>query len=117
MSETPEEPAGPRRVIGTPSPAPKAVDVRTEPDRPAFSAEPENSRHAKNAERIVAVLFVIAFFAGVGFIAAYVGLEIGVSTIPGKIREVFHIRLMPRGALSACVTSAGRCPCATAAAS
>ena len=82
MSETPEEPAGPRRVIGTPSPAPKAVDVRTEPDRPAFSAEPENSRHAKNAERVVAVLFVIAFFAGVGFIAAYVGLEIGVSTIP-----------------------------------
>src|SRR3984893_2635616 len=82
MSETPEEPAGPRRVIGTPSPAPKAVDVRTEPDRPAFSAEPENSRHAKNAERIVAVLFVIAFFAGVGFIAASAGPEIGVSTIP-----------------------------------
>jgi ubiquinol-cytochrome c reductase iron-sulfur subunit len=82
MSETPEEPAGPRRVIGTPSPAPKAVDVRTEPDRPAFSAEPENSRHAKNAERLVAVLFVIAFLAGVGFIAAYVGLEIGVGQIP-----------------------------------
>ena len=27
MSETPEEPNGPRRVIGTPFPAPKAVDV------------------------------------------------------------------------------------------
>ena len=91
MSETPEEPAGPRRVIGTPSPAPKAVDVRTEPDRPAFSAEPENSRHAKNAERIVAVLFVIAFFAGVGFIAAYVGLEIGISTIPKGANPVVAV--------------------------
>jgi quinol---cytochrome c reductase iron-sulfur subunit len=82
MSETPEEPTGPRRVIGTPSPAPRAVDVRAEPGQPAFSAEPENTRHAKNAERIVAVLFVIAFLAGVGFIAAYVGLEIGVGQIP-----------------------------------
>ena len=91
MSETPEEPAGPRRVIGTPSPAPKAVDVRTEPDRPAFSAEPENSRHAKNAERVVAVLFVIAFFAGVGFIAAFVGLEIGVSTIPKGANPVVAV--------------------------
>jgi ubiquinol-cytochrome c reductase iron-sulfur subunit len=91
MSETPEEPAGPRRVIGTPSPAPKAVDVRTEPDRPAFSAEPENSRRAKNAERLVAVLFVIAFFAGVGFIAAYIGLEIGVSTIPKGANPVVAV--------------------------
>jgi ubiquinol-cytochrome c reductase iron-sulfur subunit len=82
MSETPEEPTGPRRVIGTPSPAPKAVDVQAEPSQPAFSAEPENTRHAKNAERIVAVLFVIAFLAGVGFIAAYVGLEIGVGQLP-----------------------------------
>ncbi len=64
MSETPEEPLGPRRVIGTPSPAPKAVDVPAEPSQPAFSAEPENTRHAKNAERLVAVLFVIAFLAG-----------------------------------------------------
>jgi ubiquinol-cytochrome c reductase iron-sulfur subunit len=81
MSETPEEPLGPRRVIGTPSPAPKAVDVRAEPSQPAFSAEPENTRHAMNAERLVAVLFVIAFLAGVGFIAAYIGLEIGTATI------------------------------------
>jgi quinol---cytochrome c reductase iron-sulfur subunit len=81
MSETPEEPLGPRRVIGTPSPAPKAVDVQAEPSQPAFSAEPENTRHAMNAERLVAVLFVIAFVAGVGFIAAYIGLEIGTATI------------------------------------
>ena len=82
MSETPEEPTGPRRVIGTPSPAPKAVDVPVESSQPAFSADPENTSHAKNAERLVAVLFVIAFIAGVGFIAAFIGLEIGVGQIP-----------------------------------
>ena len=82
MSETPEEPAGPRRVIGTPSPAPKAVDVQAESSRPEFSAEPEDERSAKNAERVVAALFVLAFLAGCGFIAAYVGLEVGTSTIP-----------------------------------
>jgi ubiquinol-cytochrome c reductase iron-sulfur subunit len=81
MSETPEEPLGPRRVIGTPSPAPKAVDVPVEASQPAFSAEPENPKHAQRAERIVAALFVLAFLAGVGFIAAYIGLEIGTSTI------------------------------------
>src|SRR6202035_2672910 len=78
----PEEPVGPRRVIGTPSPAPKAVDVHVEPDQPAFDAEPENARHAKNAERVVAALFILAFLAGCGFIAAYVGLEVGQSSIP-----------------------------------
>jgi ubiquinol-cytochrome c reductase iron-sulfur subunit len=82
MSETPEEPTGPRRVIGTPSPAPKAVDVPAEPSQPAFSAEPENSKRAKRAERIVAALFVLAFLAGCGFIAAYVGLEIGNTATP-----------------------------------
>ena len=41
----------------------------------------------------------------------------GASRIPGSSREVFHIRLMPRGAFIAVVTSAGRCPCATAIAS
>ena len=37
MSETPEEPQGPRRVIGTPSPTPVAVDTQDEPELP----EPE----------------------------------------------------------------------------
>jgi ubiquinol-cytochrome c reductase iron-sulfur subunit len=82
MSETPEEPLGPRRVIGTPSPAPKAVDTQVVPEQPAFSADPPNVRHAKNAERLVAALFVLAFLAGCGFIAAYVGLEVGQATIP-----------------------------------
>jgi len=82
MSESPEEISGPRRVIGTPSPTPKAVDVIDEPKEPAFSAEPTMVDHAKNAERVVAALFILAFLAGCGFIAAYVGLEVGQSTIP-----------------------------------
>jgi ubiquinol-cytochrome c reductase iron-sulfur subunit len=59
-----------------------AVDTKAEPAEPAFSAEPENVRHAKNAERVVAACFIIAFLAGCGFIAAYIGLEVGSSTIP-----------------------------------
>jgi ubiquinol-cytochrome c reductase iron-sulfur subunit len=82
MSETPEEPAGPHRVIGTPSPAPKAVDTQVLPDQQAISFDPPNPKHAKNAERLVAALFVLAFLAGCGFIAAYIGLEIGIATIP-----------------------------------
>jgi quinol---cytochrome c reductase iron-sulfur subunit len=81
MSETPEEPNGPRRVIGTPFPAPKAVDVPTEPDEPSFTAQPPAPAHAKNAERLVAALFLLAFVAGCGFIAAYIGLEVGTATI------------------------------------
>src|SRR6201996_4379592 len=91
MSETPEEPAGPRRVIGTPSTAPQAVDVPVEPERPSFSAEPENVRQAKNAERLVAALFVLAFIAGCGFIAAYVGLEVGSSAIPKGANDVVAV--------------------------
>jgi ubiquinol-cytochrome c reductase iron-sulfur subunit len=82
MSETPEEPVGPRRVIGTPSPAPTAVDVAPEPSEPAFSAEPPAPRHAKNAERLVAALFLLAFVAGCGFIVAFVSLEVGLATLP-----------------------------------
>jgi ubiquinol-cytochrome c reductase iron-sulfur subunit len=82
MSETPEEPAGPHRVIGTPSPAPKAVDTHAAPEQAAYSFDPPDARHAKNAERLVAALFVIAFLAGCGFIAAYIGLRVGDSTLP-----------------------------------
>jgi quinol---cytochrome c reductase iron-sulfur subunit len=91
MSETPEEPTGPRRVIGTPSTAPTAVDVPVEPERPSFSADPENAKQAKNAERLVAALFVLAFIAGCGFIAAYVGLEVGSSTIPKGANDVVAV--------------------------
>jgi ubiquinol-cytochrome c reductase iron-sulfur subunit len=105
MSESPEEISGPRRVIGTPSPAPKSVDVAEKPDTPSFSAEPSMVDHAKNAERVVAALFILAFLAGCGFIAAYVGLEVGVSTIPKGANAVvaaFRSNL----ALGTCLTIA-----------
>jgi ubiquinol-cytochrome c reductase iron-sulfur subunit len=82
MNETPEEPLGPRRVIGTPSTAPTAVDTAPEQTEPSFSADPPDLKRAKNAERIVAALFVLAFLAGCGFIAAYISLEVGSATIP-----------------------------------
>jgi ubiquinol-cytochrome c reductase iron-sulfur subunit len=78
------EPAAPHRVIGTPPPA----EARTllgdgsgdgdgalpvPRDLPADLPDPH---HAKNAERLVAALFILAALAGIGFIAAYVGLEV-----------------------------------------
>jgi ubiquinol-cytochrome c reductase iron-sulfur subunit len=65
--------------------------VPVEASQPAFSAEPENTRHAQRAERIVAALFVLAFLAGVGFIAAYIGLEIGVGQIPKGANPVVAV--------------------------
>ena len=77
-----EEPSGARRVIGTPATAPPAVDVRKGPAEPPVPTDPTDVKHAKNAERLVAALFLLAFVAGCGFIAAFVGLEVGSSTIP-----------------------------------
>jgi ubiquinol-cytochrome c reductase iron-sulfur subunit len=79
--EFPEEPSGPHRVIGTPSSAPKAVDVPAGSAEPPPVVEPPDTARAKRAEQLVAALFVLAFVAGCGFIAAYVGLEVGVATI------------------------------------
>ena len=87
MSEI-EEPAGPRRVIGTPSTAPAAVDVEEKPAAPPLVTDPPDKPHAKRAERLVAALFVIAFLAGCGFIAAFVGIEVGSSTIPAGANPV-----------------------------
>ena len=82
MTDIPQEPSGPYRMIGTPSPAPTAVDVLAEPTAAPPVVDPPDAAHAKRAERLVAALFVLAFIAGCGFIAAYVGLEVGQSTIP-----------------------------------
>jgi ubiquinol-cytochrome c reductase iron-sulfur subunit len=87
MSEI-EEPNGPRRVIGTPSTAPPAVDVRKEPAEPPVPTDPLDVKHAKNAERLVAALFLLAFVAGCGFIAAFVGLEVGSPNIPAGASAV-----------------------------
>jgi ubiquinol-cytochrome c reductase iron-sulfur subunit len=81
--DEPEEvPAGPRRVIGTPPPATARTLLGTgQPDsgQPApreLPADPADPRKAKAAERTVAACFIIAMLAGIGFIAAYIGLEV-----------------------------------------
>lgn len=74
------EPAGPRRVIGTPSSAPSAVDTRqpAPEESPDFLiTDPSDMTHAKNAERVAALCFIVAFLAGVCFLVAYIGLEVG----------------------------------------
>ena len=76
----PEVPAGPRRVIGTPSPAPRSTDAKAlAPEEAAdyLPTDPADPKRAKNAERLVAACFVIAFLAGIGFLVAYTGLEVG----------------------------------------
>jgi ubiquinol-cytochrome c reductase iron-sulfur subunit len=81
--EPTEAPAAPHRVIGTPSPAQARTllgDGAGDGERPApreLPADPENPRQAKTAERIVAALFIFSMLASIGFIAAYVGLEVG----------------------------------------
>jgi ubiquinol-cytochrome c reductase iron-sulfur subunit len=75
-----EEPSGTRRVIGTPSPTPRAVDPKAlapEESQEYLSLEPSDPAHAKNAERAAALCFLVAFLAGVGFLVAYIGLEVG----------------------------------------
>jgi ubiquinol-cytochrome c reductase iron-sulfur subunit len=102
-------PAAPHRVIGTPPPSPGllgsgdggagaagqgrargaggaggAVAV-VEQDEEPLPAESDYPEHAKNAEKLVAALFVLAFVAGCGFIAAYVGL--GVHSVDKALRS------------------------------
>jgi ubiquinol-cytochrome c reductase iron-sulfur subunit len=81
--ELPEAHAAPHRVIGTPPPAEARtmlpeVDGRKAPPKPRWlPADPPDPRRAKKAEHLVAALFILATLAGIGFIAAYVGLEVG----------------------------------------
>jgi ubiquinol-cytochrome c reductase iron-sulfur subunit len=75
-----QEPGGPYRVIGTPSSAPRALDEKAPAPEEAADyvpTDPVNMTGAKIAERVAAACFVLAFLAGVGFIAAYIGLEVG----------------------------------------
>jgi ubiquinol-cytochrome c reductase iron-sulfur subunit len=82
--EPTEPPAGPHRVIGTPPPAqarsmlgdaPGAEEAA--PARRELPADPDDKPRAKRAERLVAALFILSLLASIGFIAAYVGLEVG----------------------------------------
>src|SRR5215467_5078161 len=93
MSETqpshglaPEEDGGqsrvPHRVIGTPPPAQARTLLGEAPGSAApeepreLPAGPENPAKAKAAERIAAACFLLSMVASIGFIAAYVGLEV-----------------------------------------
>jgi ubiquinol-cytochrome c reductase iron-sulfur subunit len=74
--------AGPHRVIGTPPPAEARTLLGTDepPDGGAapreLPADPPDLAKAKTAERIVAACFIIAMLAGIGFLAAYIGLPV-----------------------------------------
>ena len=92
-TEGSQGPVAPRRVIGTPPPTPRllgstavaeggqADQVSDETGRGEHSDETTVStvpeQRAKRVEKIIAGCFTFAFIAGCGFIAAYVGLEVG----------------------------------------
>ena len=99
-----EVPSAPRRVIGTPPPSPRLLGsgdgeaggtdravaggtgvVVMEQAEEKLPSEPDYPEHARNAERIVAACFILAFIAGCGFIAAYVGL--GVHSVDKTLRS------------------------------
>jgi len=88
--ELPESRA-PHRVIGTPPPARARTLLEAPPpdddQRPErwLPAEPSNLDQAKRAERVVAALFILSMLASIGFIAAYVGLEVG--SVDGTLRS------------------------------
>ncbi|HZR51634.1 MAG TPA: Rieske 2Fe-2S domain-containing protein [Streptosporangiaceae bacterium] len=76
-----EGPVAPRRVVGTPPPSPPLLSgsaevVAEEPVEGRLPAVPEDVARADKAERLIAAIFVLAFLAGCGFVAAYVGLEV-----------------------------------------
>jgi ubiquinol-cytochrome c reductase iron-sulfur subunit len=87
----PEVPERPHRVIGTPPPTPPLLGsgpeagdggaavrrgAEVEPAEEELPTESDYPSHASNAEKIVVACFLLAFIAGCGFIAAYVGLEV-----------------------------------------
>ena len=93
-TEGSEGPLAPRRVIGTPPPTPRLLGstaVAEGGDGGEVSDETSRGEHigdevlvatvpeqrAKRVEKIIAGCFTFAFIAGCGFIAAYVGLEVG----------------------------------------
>ncbi len=97
MEETgsPEIPERPHRVIGTPPPTPRLLgsaagdggaaedsSVEVEPFEEKLPEVSTYPSHAKNAEKVVAICFLIAFVAGCCFIAAYVALEVGGDRLP-----------------------------------
>ena len=72
----------PHRVIGTPPPAQARTLLgegpgSAEPEAPReLPAGPDNPAKARTAERVIAACFIASMLASVGFVAAYVGLEV-----------------------------------------
>jgi ubiquinol-cytochrome c reductase iron-sulfur subunit len=83
----------PRRVIGTPPPAEQRtlLGAATEDSPPPapreLPADPDNPVAAKRAERTVAALFILSMLAGIGFIAAYIGLELSPRSLDSVLRS------------------------------
>jgi len=94
-------PVAPHRVIGTPPPAPRLLGSNA-PTTAAASSEgaggvavaehdeeipqptEEEIQRGNRAEKIIVACFVLAFLAGCGFIAAYIGLPVGLDRLaPG----------------------------------
>ncbi len=75
----------PHRVIGTPPPAEERTLLGTaQPEAPPappreLPADPDDLPAANRAEKVVAALFILGMLAGIGFIAAYIGLPVGAS--------------------------------------
>jgi ubiquinol-cytochrome c reductase iron-sulfur subunit len=71
---------GPQRVIGTPSPAGARVLAPERSNGDAVERwlpdEPQNPAGAKQAERVVALLFTLSFLGSAGFIASYVIFQV-----------------------------------------
>jgi ubiquinol-cytochrome c reductase iron-sulfur subunit len=99
-----EVPIAPHRVIGTPPPSPRLLrstavpqdqehEVALASDQEEFEEhleglppdDPQVTVHGRRAERVVAACFTLAFLAGCGFVAAYVGL--GVHTVDKTLRS------------------------------
>ncbi len=81
---TPEERPAPHRAIGTPPPArglltdpgPGEGGETEAPPQRELPTDPPDPVSARNWERVAAALFLISLLASVGFVAAYVGLEV-----------------------------------------
>jgi ubiquinol-cytochrome c reductase iron-sulfur subunit len=118
-AEGPQGPVPPHRVIGTPPPTPRRLGpgdgpedggvaqrgqgpgAEVEPAEETLPSEADYPTRASNAEKIVAFCFLLAFIAGCGFIAAYVGLEVG------SVDSVFRSNLALGLALSVALLGLG----------
>jgi len=95
-------PVAPHRVIGTPPPTPRLLGSTAVAEEPTAVEVVEDENfdehteglpqddprvvvHNQRAERVVAACFILAFIAGCGFIAAYIGL--GVHTVDRTLRS------------------------------